>query len=90
ATNPYVNSGAPVGHLLPIHRGIRAVESMLDNERQLIPSGTDGEPPWREETDVDEIEVEGEWVSGNVDGGWHSEINSPPPSISAEEEAAES
>ncbi|MEE3029761.1 MAG: succinylglutamate desuccinylase/aspartoacylase family protein [Candidatus Thermoplasmatota archaeon] len=90
ATNPYVNSGAPVGHLLPIHRGIRAVESMLDNERQLIPSGTDGEPPWREETDVDEIEVEGEWIAGNVDGGWHSEINSPPPSVSAEEEAAES
>ena len=87
ATNPYVNSGAPVGHLLPIHRGRKTVESMLNEDRILVPSGTDGDPPWREETEVDEIQVEGEWFEGSVDGGWHSEINPPVAQVSAEEEA---
>ena len=60
---------------------------MLNEDRILVPSGTDGDPPWREETEVDEIQVEGEWFEGSVDGGWHSEINPPVPQVSAEEEA---
>ena len=29
-----------------------------------------GTPVWREESDVDEISIEGEWSGGNVDSEW--------------------
>ena len=83
ATNPYVNSGAPVGHLLPIHRGRKTVESMLNEDGRSIWNRR--RSSLEEETEVDEIQVEGEWFEGSVDGGWHSEINPLVPQVSAEE-----
>tara|TARA_B100001123_G_C15162757_1_gene968122 strand:- start:754 stop:1167 length:414 start_codon:yes stop_codon:yes gene_type:complete len=70
ATNPFVTAGTPVGHLLPITRGVRLVKSQLDVHNRLIVSGSLEEPPWREEYEVDEISIEGEWKGGDVDSEW--------------------
>ena len=49
-------------------------------------------PVWREESDVDEISIEGEWSGGNVDSEWQKSWatsntdNSQGNSIAAEEE----
>ncbi len=73
ATNPYVNAGSPVGHLLPINRGVKTVVSRLDAQNRLVVSGTDGEPPWRDEAEVDEITVDGAWSGGYVDAEWQAD-----------------
>ncbi|MBT4059359.1 MAG: succinylglutamate desuccinylase/aspartoacylase family protein [Euryarchaeota archaeon] len=70
ATNPFVTAGTPVGHLLPISRGVRLVKSQLDSHNRLIVSGSVEDPPWREEFEVDEIAIEGEWQGGDVDSEW--------------------
>ena len=33
-------------------------------------SGSKGEPVWREEIEVEEISIEGEWSGGGVDAEW--------------------
>ena len=50
--------------------GIRTLQKRLDEEGCLIISGSDGEPPWREDDDVEDISVEGEWSGGNPDAEW--------------------
>ena len=70
ATNPFVTAGTPVGHLLPITRGVRLVKSQLDDHKRLIVSGSIEDPPWREEYEVDEIAIHGEWQGGDVDSEW--------------------
>ena len=70
ATNPFVTAGTPVGHLLPITRGVRLVKSQLDDHNRLIVTGSIEDPPWREEYEVDEISIEGEWKGGDVDSEW--------------------
>ena len=55
ANNPFVHAGTPVGHLLPINRGVKTVKRKLDAHNRLIVSGSQGDPAWREEAEVDEI-----------------------------------
>ena len=92
ATNPFVTAGTPVGHLLPISRGVKLVKSQLDEKNRLIVSGSVAEPPWREEYEVDEISILGQWQGGDVDSEWQrdwpqeSERLSP---AAAEEEDSE-
>ena len=38
---------SPIGHLLPVKRGVSTLKRRLDDEGCLIISGSDGEPPWR-------------------------------------------
>ena len=74
ANNPIVNAGTPVGHLLPITRGVKAVKRGLDKKtRRLIISGSRGEPSWREEWETEDIAIEGEWSGGTVDAEWQKE-----------------
>ena len=73
ATNPFVTAGTPVGHLLPISRGVRLVKSQLDDKNRLIVSGSVADPPWREEYEVDEISIKGEWQGGDVDSEWQKD-----------------
>ncbi len=92
ATNPFVTAGTPVGHLLPITRGIKLVKSQLDDHNRLIVSGSMEEPPWREEFEVDEISIVGEWVGDDVDSEWQRGWNQygvDPDAVTAEEEGSE-
>lgn len=73
ATNPFVTAGTPVGHLLPISRGVRLVKSQLDEKNRLIVSGSVADPPWREEYEVDEISIQGQWQGGDVDSEWQKD-----------------
>ncbi|MFQ3343515.1 MAG: putative deacylase [Candidatus Thalassarchaeaceae archaeon] len=70
ATYPFVTSGTPIGHLLPMKRGVKTLMERLDDEGCLIISGSDGEPPWREDDDVEDIPVEGKWSGGSPDAEW--------------------
>ena len=66
-----------VGHGLP--EGFHGLESSLEAE-----GGADGEPPWREDDEIEDISVEGEWEGGSPDAEWGENLPS-----SAEEEADE-
>jgi predicted deacylase len=70
ATYPFVTSGTPIGHLLPMKRGIKALMGRLDDEGCLIISGSDGDPPWREDDDIEDISVVGGWSGGSPDAEW--------------------
>ena len=70
ATHPFVNAGTPVGHILPLKKHAKMIMSQCDEQRLLIVEGSLETPPWREEKDVDEIAVEGEWSGGSVDAEW--------------------
>ncbi len=71
ANNPIVTPGTPVGHLLPVTRGIKLIRKGLDKKtNKLIVSGSKGEPIWREDFEVEEIMIEGEWSGGAVDAEW--------------------
>ena len=71
ANNPIVTPGTPVGHLLPVTRGVKLIRKGLDkNTNRLIVSGSTGEPIWREDFEVEEIMIEGEWSGGAVDAEW--------------------
>ena len=83
ATHPFVNSGSPIGHLLPVRRGVTTLRRRLDEEGCLIISGSDGDPPWREDEDIEDIAVFGEWSGGSPDAEWG-------PSESADEEEDDS
>ena len=70
ATHPFVNAGTPIGHLLPVTRGVKTLRKRLDPEGCLVTSGSDGDPPWREDEDVEDISVIGEWSGGSPDAEW--------------------
>ena len=70
ATHPFVNSGSPIGHLLPVKRGVSTLKKRLDEEGCLIISGSDGEPPWRDDEEIEDIAVFGEWSGGSPDAEW--------------------
>ncbi|MBL6732219.1 MAG: succinylglutamate desuccinylase/aspartoacylase family protein [Candidatus Poseidoniaceae archaeon] len=70
ATNPFTASGMPVGHFLPVAKHISLLEQQIDNNGYFIVCGSDEEPSWRDEVDVDEVAVDGEWSSGGVDSEW--------------------
>jgi hypothetical protein len=88
ATNPFVTAGTPVGHLLPISRGVKLVKSQLDEKNRLIVSGSVADPPWREEYEVDEISIQGQWQGGDVDSEWQRDWqqNSERSAVSSAEE----
>ncbi len=77
ANNPFVTAGTPVGHLLPITRGVRLVKRQLDAQDRLIISGSADEPPWRDEAEIDEIAIDGSWSGGAVDAEWQRDWESP-------------
>ena len=70
ATHPFVTAGTPVGHILPITKSKELILNQCDEQSRLIVNGSLGTPVWREESDVDEISIEGEWSGGNVDSEW--------------------
>jgi len=39
----------------------------------LIISGSDGDPPWRDDDEIEDISVIGEWSGGNPDAEWGTE-----------------
>ncbi len=71
----------PIGHLLPVKRGVTTLKNRLDDEGCLIISGSDGDPPWREDEDVEDIAIFGEWSGGSPDAEW-----GPSEDVDAEEE----
>jgi predicted deacylase len=70
ATHPFVTAGTPIGHLLPVVRGVKTLRKRLDIEGCLIICGSDGEPPWREDDEVEDIAIGGEWSGGSPDAEW--------------------
>ena len=70
ATSPFVTSGTPIGNLLPVKRGVNTLMDRLDEEGCLIISGSDGDPPWRDDDDIEDISVAGEWSGGSPDAEW--------------------
>jgi hypothetical protein len=70
ATNPHVTAGTPVGHFLPLEKHAELVRSQVDENMMFVVSGSTEEPVWREEVDVDEISLKGEWSGGSVDAEW--------------------
>jgi len=72
ATNPFTSAGMPVGHFLPISKHLKLLKEQIDENRRFITCGSQGEPSWREEVDVDEVALEGEWSEEGVDSEWTS------------------
>ena len=70
ATNPHVTAGTPVGHFLPLEKHSELVKSQIDDNNMFVVSGSTDEPVWREEVEVDEISLDGEWSGGSVDAEW--------------------
>tara|TARA_B100000405_G_scaffold40088_1_gene26875 strand:+ start:1317 stop:2612 length:1296 start_codon:yes stop_codon:yes gene_type:complete len=71
ATNPFVTAGTPVGHFLPVTKHIELLKTQMDDRGVLIVNGSQGEAIWREEEEMVEIEVQGDWSGGSVDGEWN-------------------
>ncbi len=71
ATNPFVTAGTPVGHFLPVTKHIELLKTQMDERGFLIVNGSQGEAIWREEEEMVEIEVQGDWSGGSVDGEWN-------------------
>ncbi len=70
ATHPFVTAGTPVGHILPITKSKELIMEQCDENSRLIVNSSLGTPVWREESEVDEISIEGEWSEGGVDSEW--------------------
>ncbi|MDP6334360.1 MAG: succinylglutamate desuccinylase/aspartoacylase family protein [Candidatus Poseidoniaceae archaeon] len=70
ATNPFTASGMPVAHFLPISKHMGLLEEQIDENGNFIVCGSEEDAVWREEQDVDEVNVEGEWSGGGVDTEW--------------------
>ena len=70
ATNPFTASGMPVAHFLPVSKHIGLLEEQIDSDGNFIVCGSEEDAVWREEQDVDEVSVEGEWSGGGVDSEW--------------------
>ncbi len=73
AIHPFVTAGTPVGHILPLKKYAKMIMSQCNSERLLKVEGSLETPPWREEGDVDEISIKGEWSGGSVDAEWESD-----------------
>lgn len=71
ATNPFVTAGTPVGHFLPVTKHIDLLKSQIDNRNVLIVNGSEGEAIWRDESEMVEIDLEGEWSGGSIDAEWN-------------------
>ena len=84
ATNPFVTAGTPVGHILPVTKGAQTIRKRLDEDDCLVISGADGDPVWRDDDEVEDITVGGEWSGGSVDAEWSTN-----PPTDSDEEAAE-
>lgn len=70
ATNPFTAAGMPVGHFLPISKHLKLLSDQIDSNGRFLVCGSQGEAVWREEQDVDEVAVEGDWSGGSVDSEW--------------------
>jgi predicted deacylase len=70
ATNPFTAAGMPVGHFLPISKHLKLLSDQIDTNGRFLVCGSQGEAVWREEQDVDEVAVEGDWSGGSVDSEW--------------------
>ena len=75
ATNPFTASGMPVGHFLPVSKHISLLEEQINSNGQFIVCGSDEKPSWREEVDVSEVALDGEWSGGSVDSEWVNSIS---------------
>lgn len=83
ATNPFTSAGMPVGHFLPISKHFSLLEEQIDKNGRFIINGSQEDPVWREEHEINEISLEGEWSGGVIDSEW---INS---NLTNEESEAE-
>ena len=70
ATNPFTAAGMPVGHFLPISKHLKLLSDQIDTNGRFLVCGSQGEAVWREEQDIDEVAVEGDWSGGSVDSEW--------------------
>ena len=77
ATHPFVTAGTPVGHILPITKSKNLIMNQCNENSRLIVNGSLGAPVWRDESDVDEISIEGEWSGGSVDSEWQKDWATP-------------
>ena len=50
--------------------GVESIARGEDGVGKLIVNGSQGEAIWREDDEMVEIEVEGEWSGGSVDAEW--------------------
>jgi hypothetical protein len=77
ATNPFTAAGMPVGHFLPISKHFALLEEQIDADGHFIVNGSLEERVWREEHEINEISLDGEWSGGAVDSEWiGSKVNS--------------
>ena len=60
----------PVGHFLPISKHFALLEEQIDENGQFIVNGSLEDPVWREEHEISEISLDGEWSGGEVDSEW--------------------
>ena len=70
ATNPFTAAGMPVGHFLPVSKHMKLLGDQIDSNGRFLVCGSQSNPVWREEQDVDEVAVEGDWSGGSVDSEW--------------------
>ena len=70
ATNPFTAAGMPVGHFLPISKHFSLLREQIDEHGQFIVNGSQEERVWREEHEISEISLDGEWSGGEVDSEW--------------------
>jgi hypothetical protein len=70
ATNPFTAAGMPVGHFLPISKHFSLLEEQIDDDGKFIINGSQEVPVWREEHEISEISLDGEWSGGSVDSEW--------------------
>ena len=69
ATHPFVTSGTPIGHLLPLKKGLNTIKSRLDEDDVLMLSGIMDDPIWREEETEDIDQQSSEDITSE---GWAS------------------
>ena len=69
ATHPFVTAGTPIGHLLPLKKGLSTIKSRLDEDDVLMLSGILEDPIWREE-ETEDIDVQ--TIDVKAPDGWAS------------------
>jgi hypothetical protein len=55
---------------LPISKHLKLLSDQIDTNGRFLVCGSQGEAVWREEQDIDEVAVEGDWSGGSVDSEW--------------------
>jgi hypothetical protein len=70
ATNPFTSAGMPVGHFLPISKHFSLLQEQIDANGHFVVNGSLEERVWREEHEISEISLIGEWSGGEVDSEW--------------------